>query len=1410
MNKKTLLVLFICLCGWAWTAVAEILKIQSGDWKFKLDKDNGDLRDVTYRGEIVFPKLSRGQIFNGKTINSFTLKKYEMVDSGKELRLDLTAPGFELTENYRFEAWQLPGLLKRDAELRSTDKQPVLFGSWIPQTQVQSDLEYYMPAALLGDVRNFTDERIRYDYQVPQNLTATAWRWKGNLKDLPVGTRLTPSESGGRIILLRTPQGTAVSVLNDERRECVRPVIVKENQKCTELRLSLDCEGWLLPEQPQKIGSSYLYVQLGRSIKQALDHIHDWYRVIGATIPADRPSWVEKQMVYEFRVDHGMSPNDLDIIEHEIVPRIKGMNYTLTYIQPVAEGRGCYLPLHHRELAMTIGTQARYKTFLSTLKKNDIRIWQDIVPHGSNRKDLETRGNSVFQMAILKDGQVNPYLYIADYLNPEWQNYMKETAAFWSKELPLDGFRIDMPYGSPRNFRREGFPDKKPELVNEEWWQRSLKQAGGKAPALEYERASLPTRLGGLEMVKNIRTEARKNNPDAAVLAEVLEPFQSVTSDVIYDLLYAMLENYLNLKPELFAPGLSRYFEEREKIALPGQLWLRVFQSHDAPPTYGLLGTAAGNGFYAACVLSRGLPMLDKYMDIGHGNFISRLQLIRKNRPELNFGHVDYTGVKAAPGVWTVLHKKDGQCSIGLVNFTNREQDNHISLTPAEMGLKTGRYALINAMSDKVIATGTPEQLASFNLKLAPYEIAVLVSVPEKAAPGPQSVFVPKTYAGTVSVREADGAIVVEAPGYTAEFNRAAGLLTTLKNADGVNVMTHADLLFAQRPELSDPECKIESIPTGKKLDIIRKNGNGQLRLSYFCYADKIELDASVSGTSGGEYVALTMPMADYRDGNWRVATMDGLLDDHFWETVKPSARIPGLKDAHNYRDITGTILWNSEVRIPDYANAKAGMYDRNGQGFEIVVADPLRNYPAMMQFRRRLGGNQTPGAILYLRSPSLLTAGLPDVFRVTLRCGDYREPWQKFSGKVDNNGVSLSGNSSDYIVENSYYRLILRRLNGAIRELVDKQTNKVVLRDFYTQRIGGSIETPGDKYDTDASMRFFIRDNTLMLRTCGLIPYPYAPGTPWCVTEYAFGPGAGFRSGRYLMIRESLSDVSYQVTGQVPAELSGSATRKGMEVRDGDRVLMTMQPTGYYNVYRTNEQLKMFALNKKHQAMPGQWTEFGCDFLFRADAVLPALSPAGWIQTKAQKLSWTPDLDIWGFAWSATEKGKVWHRMESIYPDLFMWTPGSIVPFSGFDRAETYNGKLSALLPGAWRRYDYKENFIPWFITLLPELAPGNYTVRFAAKFQNVRNPRSPFICKLIGYDENYKKIQIPLAGFDIPENADWKFYELRTTEPVPVTLRHAEVYFGVNCQSDAYSWISHIEVRKASSSSNKKELSR
>ncbi|MBS1368910.1 MAG: hypothetical protein HPZ91_03035 [Lentisphaeria bacterium] len=1348
-----------------------------GPWHFTLNCQNGNLESVRYGNTPEFSAVRHFQD-DGKETGEFLLKKYRFNRELRRLTLELEHEPWTLTEFIDFDAHGIPGLLGRSAELKlsETRREPAKFLSFSPVFLLKGDFDYYMPGTVFADPRHYT----LYENSASPMLSQTRRMREGNTHDMVPGERLRSAFFSGNTILLQAA-GTTFLFLNDDRSDPMLAYMFKNRQNGPLLvKQRIGAGGWAYPGEVQTgIGTTYLFCRPATAIPTALDvDLPRFFQAIGAGAPADRPDWAERSMVYEIAPWYGVEEDRLRRLAVELLPRIRWMNFNTLYLQPVQSGVHYYLPLFYEQLSSRVGTEPQFREFIEEVHRSGLRAWLDIVPHGSNLKNIQARGDSADWLCFQQNGTVSSLTYKIDYLNPGHRERMRSTAESYMKKFNLDGYRIDMPYGSDYNWARPGFPNADtPVKINQEWWRQSLEKLGGVLPKLPYQRASLPNRKGGFAMVDLIRSEARRAKPDASVLAEQLSPMNGVSSDLIYDLCYTYLTwPCCSLAPEQFVPELSRYFYERDRLSPPGTRYLRVFQTHDTPANFGFLGTAAGRCAYASCVLSKGSPVLDMGMDWGHGTFLSRLHGIRAAHPELSFGKIHYYGIRHdSPAVWCTLHVWQGQCAAALVNFSPAKKSGRLTIDPKLTELDPVKpYFLVNEMNGRLLASGTRDKLTSLEITLEPFESAILcfrekAPAVSTAAAGTKQ----KAASGKLELqRRADGPAEVRTDCYTLELDTRSGMISRFHNSNGKEILNGCDLVFARRLPADQPaELKIQEKADLIELEFRRRFGNAAATLRYRCFPDRIELLTTLDGAPGGEFAQLVFPVAKPEDGFFQVRTVDGLLDDSFGPLPLPTTEERYQENGRMYRDKMECV-YDSETRPLDPVQAVAGCFDAEGDGFEVRVPDPLNTAPANVSILRRTGTRQSPALVLACRTPSVLTAGFPETFAVELRPAVYRaEPQSGIGSMLKHDGVTLAGESSGYRIENDEYILRLRR-TGDIRELVRKQDGKLLLRNQNLDAAGvlqGKVAQP--RLDPQTGCLIRRRGDALYFRFLSM--FPYDRNRCWAIREYAFNKGGVISAAWHVMPDRPLAlDVDWNA--ETPAGVGFLEGPGAVAVKENVATLP--------------------GVVSSKPSLPGHWQSFTLQ-LRAGKGTAPALPDCGYLTARRQSIQ--PDLswEIFGVAFSTAERKMIPNRLMTQYPDLASTFAG-LSGNQAFDRKEKAAGEVSVRLSGM--RIDSRQlQFGSLAATAeLGILEPGEYSLAFQMKTAGLC-PDADVPILLGGIHDSGNLPRWELTRLHPSRDSEWTRYHVpfridRTLGAALLEIRQSDEWGAGKC------WIDDIAVTR------------
>lgn len=645
MHRFSALYFLLMFC-WAVSAAAgRNGQLSDGRWELKYSEKNGVIESVNYGGIPVSSGIARNLSTEKGKISSFTLKQAKYDKKKRELRLTLERNGWQLTEIISLDCHKTPGLMRFDYELiRNPRETEQKFYSIELSALFPEESRYFIPCSVGGDLRSFQEV---INFPDPEKYRRLSLH-RGIVKEL----KQSVSGECSSGFLLESPGRTTIGIFRDDRRDKIKTNLhhTADNARVTQL---IESAGWGLPGGLQHIGSCYFWVHPDETLEAFFDRsFNRWFTLIGATVPKDRPAWVTNASVYEVNSRYGVEKEKFAFFT-KLASHIASIGFNTIYMQPIQAGHQWYIPHDYFKIAPIIGTPEEYKAFVDAVHEKKLRILQDIVPHGGPPYVVRYRGQSAVWSAIGPTGDhhsPNPR-YVMDFMSPGWLDHMYRAGSFLM-DFGIDGFRIDQPYGSGYNWRKRGFPSAETPVkyMDRKWLLESIaREKNHEMPPLEYERASLPHRQGGFEMIRNLRRSVKDKRADGAVLSEVLDNMISSTSDMTYDLFFYKLTGiWEKSSPGDFVEILKRYLYEQEKASPPGTLFLRVFQNHDTDSRFGKLGAGAGRAAFAVCALTYGVPILFQNNDIGHGIFLKRLLEIRQSRPEYASGSSGFFAVKCS------------------------------------------------------------------------------------------------------------------------------------------------------------------------------------------------------------------------------------------------------------------------------------------------------------------------------------------------------------------------------------------------------------------------------------------------------------------------------------------------------------------------------------------------------------------------------------------------------------------------------------------------------------------------------------------------------------------------------------------------------------------------------------------
>ncbi len=1037
--------------------------VKSGPWEYTFDTGNGSLTLLKWNGMTVSSNPARIPSFNwgpgwpgGEPVHRAGF--FDSTSPGgkwfpkwdifqKEAPYQLTGFDFDekrsvLVKQYRIGAWRvaetvefkarnLPDLLAVSLKMTyDGGDQPALLANVVFTLPIEKKGRIFFPATPRGD---FAGRGPRDIAALPEKFGEEGWG--------PSVTPIVFEQSGFAALMLADPfkdySNIQISVAGGE----------------AQLRANFAAYGWAYPKEPQEIGPFYF-----RPYREKLETVfrqetQKLYKAFGWTVPADRPAWTRNAMMYSFYAGGSAQANSRNLggfaaAAEEMIPRIAALGLNTAWMLPVQDGPFSYNPRFYRKVNAKLGTAEEFRSLVDAGHKNNLKMLLDIVPHGGTPAFGRDRGNKPWELTFDRDGNALSY-WCFDYGVPSWRNYIRDVAAWQMKEYKLDGFRIDVPDGTHvANWSRRDFPaiDKVPKNVPEDWWQKELAANGGKLPPLPYERASIGRSGAGVEMIGAIRKGMKNAKPrESALLAEVQYALPyTVNADMIYDMhfCFSFCEKLLPAleRPE-FVRRLATWLEEQKYTEPAGVIRMRYVECHDSLPSIGFLGVGAKQAMFAVSFVIDGMPMVYQDSDIGNGVLIRKLTTLRRLLPELNTGEADYLAMNT---VFGCLRYQEGKASLALVNLAPTAAEVKFQLPGAR--LPTGKLNVWDCRDGRKVAAGkSASELGELSVTLAPWEMTVLAVRPEaEALPVRLEPRWPAPQQGTGTAMTASqndwGDVRVNAPAYSIFLN-PNGELRYLRDAAGETLLDGSRFVFDTTISQAWPQLPSETKPVLEKTAdgwrisyVTPLPTGGRARISYRCYPDRIELDATFEGEDSARSAAFVFAGSNVT--RWQANTMEGLLDDLF--LVRN--RVGGAnKNMERTSRLHGTpAQYQSRLSPLSPADAVIAALNNTGRGVALTLHDPLRAGVDDVMILDRIDRDERFHAAFFWKNPEMHFPLTPHDRRFTLTIAPQSAPLPPTvqNNTCRNGGVTLENGSVGWTVANRFYKADIRRTGGVLSSL--------------------------------------------------------------------------------------------------------------------------------------------------------------------------------------------------------------------------------------------------------------------------------------------------------------------------------------------------------------------------------------
>jgi len=682
------------------TVRAETRVFSHGDWTLGVSDVNGALVSLKWKGAELVSNAAAVQTVN---LNRADIRPaanrpadgeaHGIVEAAAQATVDapvkLASQAFDpergaLTLRYASGSWRIeerivlgdgkPGRLSRTASFRQATDAPLAFKGFRFSLPLRLTGGYYLPGGFFTDLVWREDNRAgwpRLDWS----------RRRGKLADFRRG-----GNDRVKFAFFDPVSNLTVMAFCDARQDGAGLAYRKDGD-AFRVDWNVSAQGWCEPGQVQTLQTQWLEI-VEKDPERALDdNAPALLTDLGLVPPKTRPDWVKDAAIYGIETEPFRGERLADI-PRVVGPRMRRLGLDTCWYRPSETSTGRYCPIDYRTIEPKIGTADDYRAANEAMHAQGLRVLQDLVPHGGGQLGFFLRGQSCSMQGMTEKGDVLDG-WSADFADPRWRDYMRETCALYTGDWKADGFRVDAIYGSKtlRNWRRKGWPAEPPQIVPfydwnrrtgkriaDAYWKQSLAVDGGEMPALAYDRASLASSWGGLRMVDAMRAGATSGCRDAALLLECGElPFVAA-GDLTYDRdIQSLWFKLRALSPTDFVLGLRTWLHEEQKVDPPDAVRMRYMETGDGEswPYRNWYGLSADKTIRALCAFIEGVPMFFENFTEGAGDYIAMLMRVRREVKALRRGVADYKGVTdAPPSVFAFTRTCAGSQALVALNFS--------------------------------------------------------------------------------------------------------------------------------------------------------------------------------------------------------------------------------------------------------------------------------------------------------------------------------------------------------------------------------------------------------------------------------------------------------------------------------------------------------------------------------------------------------------------------------------------------------------------------------------------------------------------------------------------------------------------------------------------------------------------
>ena len=808
---------------------------------------------------------------------------------------------------------------------------------------------------------------------------------------------------------------------------------------------------------------------------EALRKEQEVYDIIGLKPPQDRPEWARKAIIYSAYPGGTMDSGLQDVGGFDnfsnYLPHLADLGFNVLWLLPVYPG--LYGPTDYYKIEDALGGEKPARRFVQRAHSLGIKVLFDLIPHGPREESglleklpeavsRDEKGNVLYWWGCLS----------CDYASEVWQRYMAEHAAYWVRELDIDGYRVDCAGGGPAN-----------------------------CDPNSSHRPTLSGLWGGLQILAKAREEMRKYKKEVMLLPEATGPWFFRYSDVVYDFPFLFLcQTYSQHKREDFIRWLQEWLEY-EKYAYPkGATLMRFVESHDTVRFAGMNGNGSFNAFLALCALIEGAPMVYHDGDVGRGPFLKHLYAIRRSFDELSVGEAHYLAVESdMKDIFTCLRTYKDKSAIVAINMSGKDENVKLSV-PKHLVNASGKIYLYEAFEGKEVKGEIRGDKLVMNLTIKAYSPAIVLVRNRKEALSIEGLPLPilgrKEEIGRApSIEEREGELRVENGLYEVVIDGKTGLLKHLSLKNGENWLEKMEWEEGKRRmgmgelfKASELKTTVKQERSGDEL-VLRFEGetewaNYEIRYR-FSKSDKIDLKFSFSpkkdiGMVKGElWQWFKLRGVDH----WMANSFEGICYDDFF------IRHPKEGETGRWRYWHTPYLYDA-LRCPLNPYSPFLCAFRKDE-YLLLLLPPFPNLPENLYIRERIedlgfhfllamadgkrGWKIAPGEKYEIDYSLLLGKGELSIY------------WER-----ENLLPKMECDGADYIVETKNYRATVTRRSGNLKSLFFKgqsllqggeiYSDKGVYGEFYDS-LGNAFPLIGtSNNDPEAEIRFLRTGESLSI----------------------------------------------------------------------------------------------------------------------------------------------------------------------------------------------------------------------------------------------------------------------------------------------------------------------------------------